>query len=132
MDGLQEQIVNLNGKVEQLHEIVQQMSQQLSTLAHERPAVKPTREPIAELEAMLIADPVENNAYASLMDHKDILMDGRHRSRETETVISADTQIRRLTAQLTAAYNRIAALEEQLLSYRIHSYNTFAKLEGSI
>jgi hypothetical protein len=79
------------------------------------------REPIAELEAMLIADPVENNGYASLMDHKDILVDGRHRFRETETVISADTQIRRLTAQLTAAYNRIAALEEQLLSYRIHS-----------
>ncbi len=32
-----------------------------------------------------------------------------------------EIQIRRLTAQLTAAYNRIAALEEQLLSYRIHS-----------
>ena len=33
---------------------------------------------------------------------------------------STDIQIRRLTAQLTAAYHRIAALEEQLLSHRIH------------
>jgi len=29
--------------------------------------------------------------------------------------------VQRLTAQLTAAYNRIAALEEQLLARRIHS-----------
>ncbi len=30
-----------------------------------------------------------------------------------------EAQIQRLTAQLTAAYNRIAALEEQLLSQRL-------------
>ena len=31
-----------------------------------------------------------------------------------------EAQVQRLTAQLTAAYNRIAALEEQLLSQRLH------------
>jgi hypothetical protein len=35
--------------------------------------------------------------------------------------LSPQVQIQRLTAQLTAAYNRIAALEEQLLSKRWHS-----------
>jgi hypothetical protein len=38
--------------------------------------------------------------------------------------ITDDIQIRRLTAQLTAAYNRIAALEEQLLAKR--TYRTHA------
>jgi len=33
--------------------------------------------------------------------------------------ISTELQIQRLTAQLTAAYNRIAALEEQLLARRL-------------
>jgi hypothetical protein len=60
----------------------------------------------------------------SLYDHKDILRDrgGQDtRSGGGDTPLSDEIQIRRLTAQLTAAYNRIAALEEQLLSYRIHS-----------
>ena len=124
MDGIQNQIGNLNGKMEQLHEIVQHLSQQVSNLAiDKRPPNRIEREPIAELESMLIGDPVENNPYGSLMDHKDILVDGRNRQyeREPEATLSADVQVRRLTAQLTAAYNRIAALEEQLLSYRIRS-----------
>jgi hypothetical protein len=124
MDGLQKQIVSLNGKVEQLHGVVQHLSQQISTLAYDKRSFgQPAREPIAELESMLIADPVENNIYASLMAHKDILVDGRNRRyvQEGETVLSPDVLIRRLTAQLTAAYIRGAALEEQLLSHRIRS-----------
>jgi hypothetical protein len=38
-----------------------------------------------------------------------------------QTEITQDIQIQRLTAQLTAAYNRIAALEEQLVAKRIHA-----------
>ncbi len=34
--------------------------------------------------------------------------------------IAPEAQVQRLTAQLTAAYNRIAALEEQLLAQRLH------------
>ena len=55
--------------------------------------------------------------------HKDILMDSVYVDPETsgdDTVLSAEVQIQRLTAQLTAAYNRIAALEEQLLATRTH------------
>ncbi len=41
---------------------------------------------------------------------------GHHQLNEQE--LSPQVQIQRLTAQLTAAYNRIAALEEQLLANR--------------
>jgi len=51
------------------------------------------------------------------MEHKDILDD----SGEVSTAsVSPEIQIRRLNTQLTAAYNRIAALEEQLLARHIH------------
>lgn len=65
--------------------------------------------------------------YQSLNNHKDILADddSLHHpfagySHSLENVnISYEEQINRLTAQLTAAYHRIACLEEQLLSARI-------------
>jgi hypothetical protein len=54
--------------------------------------------------------------------HKDILIgtDGAEMfATKSDRVLSPELQIQRLTAQLTAAYNRIAALEEQLLSRRM-------------
>jgi hypothetical protein len=53
---------------------------------------------------------------------QDVLIDGsgveisHHQIKEQD--LSPQIQIQRLTAQLTAAYNRIAALEEQLLAKR--------------
>lgn len=41
---------------------------------------------------------------------------------DADQELAADLQLQRLTAQLTAAYNRIAALEEQLLSTRINTH----------
>lgn len=55
--------------------------------------------------------------------HKDILEDREDfegDSREDDNRLAPEMQVQRLTAQLTAAYSRIAALEEQLLSQRIH------------
>ncbi len=56
--------------------------------------------------------------------HRDVLRHEDH----LEDMIQGDTplmtqdiQIQRLTAQLTAAYHRIAALEEQLVANRIHT-----------
>lgn len=56
------------------------------------------------------------------MEHKDVLIDGIYLDmhRQGGDNITPEIQIQRLTAQLTAAYNRIAALEEQLLRERIH------------
>jgi hypothetical protein len=59
----------------------------------------------------------------AVCEHKDILLDSSYLDldrQNAETTFSPDVQIQRLTAQLTAAYNRIAALEEQLLSTRVH------------
>jgi hypothetical protein len=56
------------------------------------------------------------------MAQQDILIDSsgveitHHQIKEQD--LSPQIQIQRLTAQLTAAYNRIAALEEQLLAKR--------------
>lgn len=41
---------------------------------------------------------------------------------DADQELASDLQLQRLTAQLTAAYNRIAALEEQLLSARINNH----------
>jgi hypothetical protein len=57
------------------------------------------------------------------LEHKDVLTDGVYvdMSRQAgDKNLTPEIQIQRLTAQLTAAYNRIAALEEQLLRERIH------------
>jgi hypothetical protein len=57
-----------------------------------------------------------------ILAQQDILIDGngveisQHQIVEQE--LTPQIQIQRLTAQLTAAYNRIAALEEQLLARR--------------
>lgn len=62
--------------------------------------------------------------FNSELEHKDVIADGiyldtNHQGGDKQ--ITPEIQIQRLTAQLTAAYNRIAALEEQLLLKRINS-----------
>jgi hypothetical protein len=56
--------------------------------------------------------------------HQDILIDSNgmevNQQHFQEYDIAPQIQVQRLTAQLTAAYNRIAALEEQLLAKRWH------------
>ncbi|WP_009633016.1 hypothetical protein [Synechocystis sp. PCC 7509] len=56
------------------------------------------------------------------MEHKDVLADNssKYAPKSGEKELTPEIQICRLTAQLTAAYNRIAALEEQILAQRIH------------
>ena len=73
-----------------------------------------------------INDEVKESIYL-LNQHKDILVDdesvhasvGENNNQNLE-MISCEEQVHRLTAQLTAAYYRIASLEEQLLSLRNH------------
>ena len=73
--------------------------------------------------SLQISDEVPDNMYL-LNQHKDILVDDEsvHASvtdnNQNMEMISCEEQVHRLTAQLTAAYYRIASLEEQLLSLR--------------
>jgi uncharacterized coiled-coil protein SlyX len=65
-----------------------------------------------------------SQAYSSRMSHKDVLDDGDDSALDNhgagQIIMPPEMQVQRLTAQLTAAYSRIAALEEQLLSRRMH------------
>jgi hypothetical protein len=116
MNGLQQQIISLDRKVDHLQEIVESLSTQIALLATN----KLSQSPRESLEMVGFSELSDNILY----DHKDILRD--HGGKKAPAVngdntFSDEIQIRRLTAQLTAAYNRIAALEEQILTYRIHS-----------
>ncbi len=63
--------------------------------------------------------------YRATLEHKDVLLEDEPPQPIPSTVhefaVSSEIQIRRLMAQLTAAYNRIATLEEQLLACRMQS-----------
>lgn len=129
MDGLQLQIIDLNGKVDRLHDIVERLSSQIAQLTAQQQPLSDSK--VERFTTLTMQSPPSyfsngsNGRYHSLMEHKDILVDDDKNTSlmttTSEQTLSADIQIRRLTAQLTAAYNRIAALEEQLLAHRIHA-----------
>lgn len=58
-----------------------------------------------------------NSSEDILIDDMSIYKDLSHHS-QPDTNISCEEQVYRLTAQLTAAYHRIASLEDQLLAIR--------------
>ncbi|WP_066118049.1 hypothetical protein [Geminocystis sp. NIES-3709] len=64
--------------------------------------------------------------HNNLNSHQDILIDDMSMYSElsnysqSDNNISCEEQVYRLTAQLTAAYHRIASLEDQLLAIRSH------------
>jgi predicted nucleic acid-binding Zn-ribbon protein len=122
MSGLQKQIADLNRKVEQLHKAVERLSQQISLLA---PGEDGSIE-IEVIETVIASESIHDVSCPSVLSDRDILLAETHRHKSQKNYygdgnIPTDIQIRRLTAQLTAAYSRIATLEEQLLSHRIHS-----------
>ena len=126
MDALQVQISELHQKIDQLHKLVERISSQVNSLTEEQ-------KHHAENQAysLSVISPLKSNSSAHYSEeenpltHKDVLVDDRNNQNNAisakEQDLSPDIQIRRLTAQLTAAYNRIAALEEQLLARRIKS-----------
>ena len=125
MDTLQIQIHELQEKVDRLHELVERISSQINALTAEQKqnmAEDYSFPPLAVSRNKIKSQ--QREVLNSSMSHKDILVDDNSNSTNkmsgSEQALSPDIQIRRLTAQLTAAYNRIAALEEQLLSSKIH------------
>lgn len=124
--SLEDQIQSLNTKVDQLHRIVLQLSQQISTLtdrqiscrSHESQRYATIDPYHSSLESS--SEPVDQ--VASRILHKDILIDEDDNlsfwGLQNEQPLTAEIQIHRLTAQITTAYHRIAALEEQLMAQR--------------
>ncbi|ACK67233.1 conserved hypothetical protein [Rippkaea orientalis PCC 8801] len=132
MDALQQQINELNYKLNQLYHIVEQVRQQLMGLTQKSETQAETYLDSTPLVPSPPANPKpadkNQGQFRLAMEHKDILLDDRESETlvapEGEVILSRDLQVRRLTAQLTAAYNRIAALEEQLMACRRSSPNS--------
>lgn len=123
MDTIQKQVSVLSAKVDALYQLIEQLSGKISEVVSE---CRFGSDQIQRLEGNAAMSYRSYQGYSSLdpaMEHKDVLVDSSTPdsvSQSSEKQLSPEVQIQRLTAQLTAAYNRIAALEEQLLSKRIH------------
>lgn len=125
MDTLQTQVSELREKIDLLYEMIEQIGSQIKALNDLQPQRIDRESYSLPNFASGSVDFVGRNGKPEYqLTHKDILVDDTSSTSNTNSSsdnLAPETQIRRLTAQLTAAYNRIAALEEQLLTYRIHS-----------
>ena len=123
MDTLQVQIKELEDKITCLYQLVERIGERVETLSQSKQPVNNAYS-LSSFNQYQSKSEDRDAAY-SLSHHKDILLDetssNSSNTSGNERELSPEIQIRRLTAQLTAAYNRIAALEEQLLTYRIKS-----------
>jgi hypothetical protein len=123
MEPLQKQILTLSEKLDALCQVIEQLDGKVAQAFSECSlANKQAKDNYQENGA---AGGYQFKGRVSLnpeMEHKDVLTDGIYLDmhRQSGDHITPEIQIQRLTAQLTAAYNRIAALEEQLLRERIH------------
>jgi hypothetical protein len=141
MQPIQKQIMQLNYRLDRLYQIVESMKTQEKfsdfTLNELEMTVEDSyfnsnlMKNISNNQNNTNVSINENNLitddFSLINGHKDIIEDNDFkRSHDTpihlENDMSCEIQLQRLTAQLTAAYNRIASLEEQLLSQR-NSYS---------
>lgn len=122
MESLQGQVNVLNQKIDTLYQAIDQLGHRIAELLTDRQ--------LQESDANLVGGRSSYSSHShhhfrdALLDHKDVLIDGEGMESHlhlSERAMSPELQIQRLTAQLTAAYNRIAILEEQILSRRVMS-----------
>jgi hypothetical protein len=146
MESIQQQISILTRKVDRVYQIIDRLNQHVfenldpQMVSGEETSIKHplNREESlgSEQQRLYPEHKYRSNVYADLpssanyrhdlagwaIAQQDILIDSsgveisHHQIKEQD--LSPQVQIQRLTAQLTAAYNRIAALEEQLLANR--------------
>ncbi|MEL6224854.1 MAG: hypothetical protein AAFR31_19660 [Cyanobacteria bacterium J06627_8] len=121
----QDQIVLLHNKIDGLHRIVEQLSEQItSVLSNGLPNAGSNGQLNVSMVEMAHRSISISSSYDDeMVGHKDVIVEPNYVDSDrsnSEQPLTPEVQIQRLTAQLTAAYNRIAALEEQLLAHRIH------------
>jgi hypothetical protein len=117
---LEKQMLELSGKVDVLHGLVEQLTHKITDMATSQSYSHSDKEygAIANLPPVTHYRTVDPS-----MVHKDVLSDEPYLEGDKSSSsqnLSPEIQIQRLTAQLTAAYNRMAALEEQILACRFH------------
>ncbi|NJM76102.1 MAG: hypothetical protein HC852_10300 [Acaryochloridaceae cyanobacterium RU_4_10] len=116
MDTLQEQLTAVNAKIEAMHQKIEVISTQIAELLTST-RLGSESQPNGHISS--ISAPISS---APVTTHRDVLEEEDHMALNEARgkSMSQELQMQRLMAQLTAAYNRIAALEEQLLAQRIH------------
>jgi hypothetical protein len=124
MDSLQNQIKIITQKIDALYELTEQLSEKVNYLLAEprmnSGAEQNQQSPVFNESLRSPSEPFSR--LDNTLGHKDILLDSDYPNSEPhpgERELTPEVQIQRLTAQLTAAYGRMAALEEQLLSRRV-------------
>ena len=123
MESLQTQVSMLSHKLDALYQIIEDLSNKIAEVLSER-KLAASQNGMSQLGLSVgrYHHPTQNS-LDMLLEHKDVLVDTNRyemTAHSAEQELTPEIQIQRLTAQLTAAYNRIAALEEQLLSHRLH------------
>lgn len=126
MEVLRKQVEALSDKIDTLQAVIECLPDRISEAVEVQIAAQATDEPdgapASSRLPLATRVPSSVRPLQSSLEHKDVLVDevpaGRY-STGSERELAPEIQLQRLTAQLTAAYNRIAALEEQLLSHRI-------------
>lgn len=120
MDIVQKQVLELSDKVDTLHCLLEELTVKVTDIASTQDRFY-SGDVGPEIGAVNLPPvPIYRMADPSMM-HKDVLSDEscfEGDKSSTPHNISPEIQIQRLTAQLTAAYNRMAALEEQILACR--------------
>lgn len=121
MDSLQNQVASLNTRVDALQRSIDQLNDKTTAVLSE---VRTSPSSSVNEYGTVTSRRYSSTSFGvdAVLSHKDVLVDSDYHESDMQNGdrgISPEIQIQRLTAQLTAAYNRIAALEEQLLAQRI-------------
>jgi len=126
MESLHNQIVTLSNKVDAIYQVIERLDEKVSqtlsecSLANQKETAETSWKNV-EAESYRLRT---NLSFNPELEHKDVLVDAMYPESNLqggEQQLTPEIQLQRLTAQLTAAYNRIASLEEQLLLKRIKS-----------
>lgn len=125
MEALRQQVSLLTQQVDAIYKLIENLNETLLQSANETKLTQQQNNERSRIEETKRMPSYQNySGFDGMLDHKDILLDDSYfdkNSQNLEKELTSEIQIQRLTAQLTAAYNRIAALEEQLLSRRMLS-----------
>ena len=120
IDVVQKQVLELSDKVDTLHGLLEQLTEKVSGIAMMQ-NISAHQDLRPEMSGVNVSPAAMRRAVDPSMMHKDILSDEPNLEGDksgSPQNLSSEVQIQRLTAQLTAAYNRMAALEEQILACR--------------
>lgn len=113
-ETLQHYFERLELQIQELKAAIERMPEQVAAALLAKQEAKKNA-PAPSRYSVLTSDLVEDGSHNFLLEEDPPVVSNPSPAYE----LAPEAQIQRLSAQLTAAYNRIAALEEQLLAQRL-------------